>query len=98
MTHEGFLASRAIMSALLEALKYRHGPNQGGTKMMGDHDTIGKFGIPLFNGEPTMLQEYPPMMNLPGGELVKVFNPTPKPRGAQEARELYAGGSRVRAA
>ena len=34
------------MSALLEALKYRHGPNQGGTKMMGDHDTIGKFGIP----------------------------------------------------
>ena len=46
------------MSALLETLKFRHEPLQGSTTTMEDHGTEGKFGIPRFNGEPTMLPEY----------------------------------------
>ena len=46
------------MSALLETLKYR--PDvQGGTTSHEDFNSAeGKFGIPRFNGEATMLPEY----------------------------------------
>lgn len=132
------------MSAILETLRYQ--PNngvQGSTTNLEDlaGGTEGKFGIPRFNGDPTLLAEYTYRVNTriakeakmektevdklgPLGlrlveglrgqafrlaqqieiaqlaasdgpkKLLQVFHDSLKPRKTQEARELYAAGSK----
>ncbi len=131
----------ALMSALLETLRYQpHGLSQPSTTME-EGNTESKFGIPRFDGNPHHLPEYvyrvqtriarekamtedevkklgPLGLRLVEGlrgqafrlaqqvdlstlssergaeVLLKTFNDNLKPRKAQEARELYAAGSR----
>ena len=51
------LAAR-IMSALLENLRYRAESTQVTHQQDEANNTEGKFGIPRFDGNPNMLQEY----------------------------------------
>ena len=137
-------SSLRAMSAILETLRYQ--PNngvQGSTTNLEDlaGGTEGKFGIPRFNGDPTLLAEYTYRVNTriakeakmektevdklgPLGlrlveglrgqafrlaqqieiaqlaasdgpkKLLQVFHDSLKPRKTQEARELYAAGSK----
>ena len=129
------------MSALLENLRYRAESTQVTHQQDEASNTEGKFGIPRFDGNPNMLQEYayrvktkiakeaemskdevsklgPLGLRLVEGlrgqafrlaqqvdisvlassagptSLLKTLNDNLKPRKEQEARELYAAGSR----
>ena len=135
-----FVPARIAMAAILENLKYD--PSFGNVQTLAeDQSSEGKFGIPRFAGQPSVLQEYAfrvrskmhrePKMDesevkklgplglrsveglrgdalklaqqmkmedlaKPGApeQLLKMFAENLKPRKAQEARELFAAGSK----